>query len=211
MAFTLKGIKALLSENGLPVDNLDKAAEEICSRHNATLDSIKEERDGYKKDAETLATVKADLATAQKELEQLRNQPDDGYKAKYEKVKKDFDDFKTATENEKVLAAKKAAYTDLCKDAGLSDKGVAKAVKYADWSAVELDADGKIVSAADHIKAVKEEWAEHVVKEDTKGANTPNPPKGTGSSYKSKDEILAIKDDAARQKAIAENHELFGF
>lgn len=211
MAFSVKQIKAVLSENGMPADKLDSVAEDICSRHNAVLDSIKEERDGYKKDAETLATVQAELSTTKKELEGLKNQPDDGYKAKYEKEHKAFEDYKTATENEKVLAAKKAAYTEVCKDAGLNEKGVAKAVKYADWSSVELDDDGKVKDAKALIKTLKEEWAEHVTKTETKGSETPNPPGNNGGKHKTVDEIMAIKDDAERQRAIAENHELFGF
>lgn len=211
MAFTIKGIKALLSENELPVENLDKAAEEICSRHNATMESIKEERDGYRKDAETLADTKKALETAQAELKRLQEQPDDGYREKYEKEHQAFEDFKAAAQEEKLLAAKKSAYTELCKDAGLSEKGVAKAVKYADWKSVELDDDGSIKNANDHIRGLKEEWAEHVVKTTVEGANTPTPPGTSGGGYKSKDDILNIKDDAERQKAIAENHELFGF
>ena len=36
-------------------------------------------------------------------------------------------------------------------------------------------------------------------------------PTGSGKTYKSKDEIMAIKNTNERQKAIAENHEMFGF
>ena len=202
--FSVKQIKALLSEHGMPTEHLDAAAEEVCSRHNAVLDSIKEERDSYKKDAETLATV-------QKELNELKAKPVDEYKEKYEKLQKEYEDYKTATENEKVLAAKKAAYTEVCKDAGLNEKGVAKAVKYADWNTVELDEAGKVKDAKTLIKTLKEEWAEHVKKTETTGTKTENPPGNSGGQYKTRDEIMAIKDDNTRQKAIAENHELFGF
>lgn len=205
MAFSVKQIKAILSENGMPLEKVDAAAEEICSRHTAVLDSIKEERDGYKKDAETLASV-------QKELDALKGKPDDGYKEKYETLQKEYDEYKTKAETEKVMAAKKAAYEEVCKDAGLTEKGVAKAVKYADWNSVELDETGKVKDAKALIKSLKEEWSEHVMKSETKGAETATPPENkSGSNYKSRDEIMAIKDDAARQKAIAQNHELFGY
>ena len=36
-------------------------------------------------------------------------------------------------------------------------------------------------------------------------------PLQTGKPSKTKEEIFAIKDTDERQKAIAENHELFGF
>ena len=203
--FSVKQIKALLSEQGMPTEHLDAAAEEICSRHKAVLDSIIEERDGFKRDSETLATV-------QKELDELKAKPDDGYKDKYEKLKKEYDDYKDAAEKEKTLAAKKAAYTEVCKDAGLNEKGIAKAVKYADWDTVELDENGKVKDAKALIKSLKEEWAEHVTTTTTTGVKTENPPSaGGGSKYKNRDEIMAIKDDKERQKAIAENHEMFGF
>lgn len=172
MAFSIKQVKAILSEHGIPVENLDKAAEELCSRHKADLDSIKEERDGYRKDAETLAEVR-------KELDELKNKPDDGYKERYEKEHKDFSDYKESVEKEKTLEAKRAAYKEVCADAGLSEKGVAKAIKYADWDKIELDEDGKVKNPKDHIKALKEEWAEHITSEREKGAETSTPPGGT--------------------------------
>ena len=43
------------------------------------------------------------------------------------------------------------------------------------------------------------------------GANLGNPPANGGSVYKTKAEIMAIKDTAQRQAEIAKNHELFGF
>lgn len=48
MAFSVKQIKAILSEHNMPVDDLQAAAEELCERHVADLDSIKEQRDTAK-------------------------------------------------------------------------------------------------------------------------------------------------------------------
>lgn len=205
MAFSVKQVKAKLQEYGVPAEQLDAATEYFCAAHKTDLDAIREERDGYKKDAEAYAETK-------KELDALKAAPDDGYKAKYEKTKKDFEDFKSATEREKALAAKKAAYEEVCKDAGLNEKGVRKALKYADWDAVELDDAGKVKDAKAHIKALKEEWAEHVVTTTTTGANTPNPPANNGNAgkmklddlYKTDEKGKLIMSDADRQAAIAE-------
>ena len=204
MAFSVKQIKAILSENGMPVDNLDKVAEEICSRHAADLDSIKEERDALRKDSETLKSV-------QKELDELKSHPDDGFKEKYEKIKKDFDAFKTETEAEKTLTKKKVAFEEICKDAGLNEKGVAKAMKYTDWDSVELDDSGKVRDAKDHIKNLKEEWAEHISTETTTGANTPNPPINTSGAPKSREDIYKtdehgrfLMNASERQAALAQ-------
>lgn len=204
MAFSIKQTKAKLQEFGVPAEQLDAAAEYFCAAHKTDLDAIKEERDALKHEAETLAAV-------QKELDALKNQPDDGFKAKYEKVKAEYDKYKTDTENEKALAAKKAAYTEVCKDAGLNEKGVAKALKYADWNAVELDDSGKVKDAKNHIKALKEEWAENVEFVTTRGANTPNPPANNGGTLKSREDIYKtdergrfVMDATQRQAALAQ-------
>lgn len=204
MAFSIKQVKAKLQEYGVPAEQLDTAAEYFCSAHKTDLDSVIEQRDAYRKDAEKLPGVQA-------ELDKLKNAPDDGYKARYEKEHQDFEAYKKEAEAKETLAAKKAAYQEVCKDAGLNDKGIAKAIKYADWNSVELDDDGKIKDAKTHIKNLKEEWSEHIITDQARGANTPNPPTNSGGkTYKTKEEIYAIRDAAERQKAILDNHELFG-
>jgi DNA-binding transcriptional MerR regulator len=204
MSFSIKQIKSLLSEHGMPVDNLDKAAEEICGRHTADLESIKEERDEFKKSAGLYEAAK-------KELEALKANPDN-YKEKYEKAKKDFDAYKAEIAQEKEMAAKKAAYTEICKDAGLNEKGIAKAVKYADWSSIELDENGKIKDPKEHIKSIKEEWAEHVETSRVQGANTTTPPQNNGGgALKTRDDIYKtdehgrfLLDATQRQEALAQ-------
>ena len=57
MSFSVKQIKAILSNHNMPVEDLEGAAEEICSKHSADMDAIKEERDNLKQDAETLTSV----------------------------------------------------------------------------------------------------------------------------------------------------------
>ena len=63
----------------------------------------------------------------------------------------------------------------------MSEKGIEKAIKYAEWDKIELEADGKLKGASDHIKAVKEEWAEYVTTTTTTGAKTSNPPANNGT------------------------------
>ena len=75
---------------------------------------------------------------------------------------------------------------------------------------MELE-DGKIKDAKQHIKDVRDEWSELIVTQKNQGANTHNPPEGNGKAYSSKEEIMKIADAGERQKAIAENHDLFGF
>ena len=180
----------------------DEQIDTIIESHAETVDGLKAERDKYKANAEKLADV-------QEELNALKAKGDGGYKEKYDKLKTDFDNYKAEIENAKKLEAKKTAYRELIKDAGLSEKGAEKALKYAEWDKIEVE-DGKIKDSKEHMKALKEEWAEYVVKENTEGASVTNPPANNGSSkYSSKADIMKIKDTAERQKAIAENIDLF--
>lgn len=174
----------------------------IIESHAETVDGLKAERDKFKANAEKLTEVQA-------ELDVLKAKGDDGFKEKYDKLKVDFDNYKAEIENARKLEEKKNAYRDLIKDVGLSEKGAEKALKYADWNAIEVE-DGKIKDSKEHLKALKEEWAEYVVKEAETGASVTTPPANNGSSkYSDRAEIMKIKDTAARQKAIAENIDLF--
>ena len=129
----------------------------------------------------------------------------------YKALKADFDKYKAEVTEKETKAAKEAAYRSILKDANLSEKGVEKAIKYAEWDKIELDEDGKLKGANDHIKAVREEWAEYVTTTTTTGAKTSNPPANNGvKTGKTKEEIMAIRDPAVRQAEIAKNPEAFG-
>lgn len=195
MALTRK----LLSALGIEADKI----EQIIEAHTETVDALKHERDGFKSKADGYDKAMSEL-TALKEAAK-----DSG---DYAKLKKDFDDYKAGVEKEKSDTAKKAALQKIAKDAGLSEAGIAKAVKYTDLSGIELDEKGGVKDSKALLKSLREEWPEHIERAYVQGANTGNPPAGaSGKSYKTKDEIFAIKDDGERQRAIAENHELFGF
>ena len=196
MSLTRKMLKAM----GIEEEKIDQ----IIEAHSETVDSLKADRDSYKEDAEKLKDV-------QKELDDLKAKGDDGWKEKHDRLKEEFDQYKNDVQAKETKAAKEAAYRAILKDANLSEKGIEKAVKYADWDKIELGEDGKLKSANDHIKAVREEWAEYVTTTTTTGAKTSTPPanNGTGTG-KTKEEIMAIKDGAVRRAEMAKNPHLFG-
>lgn len=197
MALTRKFLSAL----GIEAEKID----EIITAHSETVDALKDQRDSYKEDAEKLPTV-------QKELDNLKksaDQKDDEWKPKYDKLKKEFDKYKEDIQNEKTMAAKKTAVEELAKDF-LSENGVAKALKYADWDSYELDEKGKLIDAKQHIKDLKEEWSDYVLKDDKKGADTKTPPTGNGGQtlsmadiYKKDDRGHYVMGAEQRQKEIA--------
>lgn len=196
--------RKFLSAFGIEEDKVD----EIIKAHTETVDALKEQRDSYKADAEKLPAV-------QKELDDLKAAAEKGdkdpYKVKYEALKEDFDKFKNEQKEKETHAKKESAYRALLEEAGISEKRIASVLKVSDVDAIEFAEDGK-VKDADTLKAsIKEEWEDFIVTKETQGAPTATPPAGSGKTYKSKDEIMEIKDVKERQTAIADNHELFGF
>ena len=200
MSLTRKMLKAM----GIEEEKIDQ----IIEAHSETVDSLKADRDSYKEDSEK-------LKAAQKELDDLKAKGDDGWKEKHDRLKAEFDQYKNDVQEKETHSKKVEAYKAILKDANLSEKGIEKAIKYAEWDKIELDADGKLKGANDHIKAVREEWAEYVTTTTTTGAKTSTPPANNGCAKLTKAEIYA-KDEhgryklstAERQKALAENPEL---
>lgn len=197
MALTRKFLSAM----GIEADKVD----EIITAHTEVTDALKTERDKYKKDAEELPKVQAQLDDALKK-------GDDAYKEKYEKEHKEFEDYKKAQDAEALQRKKKSAYKEILKEAGIQDKRIDAVLKVSGdvINKIELDDDGKVKGADELTKAAASEWPEFIAKEETHGTNTQSH-EGSGSGGMSKEDIMKIKDDTERQKAIAENHELFGF
>ena len=179
---------------------------QICDLHTSSMDGL----------PETIKELKGKLKAAEQERDAAKAKvPADGEetisKAEYDKLKVEFDQYKNDVQAKETKAAKEAAYRAILKDANLSEKGIEKAVKYADWDKIELGEDGKLKGANDHIKAVREEWAEYVTTTTTTGAKTSTPPANNGGKTgKTKEEIMAIRDPAVRQAEIAKNPEAFG-
>ena len=179
---------------------------QICDLHTSSMDGL----------PETIKELKGKLKVAEQERDAAKAKvPVDGEetisKAEYDKLKGEFDNYKKDVEAKETHNKKVEAYKAILKDANLSEKGIEKAVKYAEWDKIELDADGKLKGANDHIKAAREEWAEYVTTTTTTGAKTSTPPANNGGKTgKTKEEIMAIRDPAVRQAEIAKNPEAFG-
>ena len=165
MALTRK----MLSAMGIDADKIDQ----IIEAHAETVNGLKDEVAKYKAEAEKLPGV-------QKELDDLKKSSEG---KDYEKLLKEYEDYKTEVQNKETQAAKEKAYRAALKDANLTEKGVEKAVKYADWNSVEVDDDGTLKDAKNHIKAVREEWAEYITKTQQQGAQTATPPQGQGENH----------------------------
>ena len=195
MALTRKMLKAMSIE--------DEKIDQIVDAHAESIEALKAERDTYKADAEKLAAV-------QKELDELKKDGGDWQK-KYEEEHSALEALKTDITTKETKTAKEKAYRELLKESGVSEKRIDAIIKITDIDALELGENGKIKDSSAKIEQIKTEYADFIVTSTTTGANTANPPANGGSGTgKTKEEILAIKDGAARRQAMADNPSLFG-
>lgn len=178
----------------------DEQVSAIIDAHAESIDALKQQRDDYKADADRLKDV-------QKELDALKSGKD--WKAEHDKLKKSFDDYKAEIAGKETLAAKQTAFRKLLTAENIPGKFHDRIIKMTDFSGMELDGDA-LKDADAQRKAINTDWGEYKAAAETRGAKVDTPPT-TGKVTRTKDEILAIKDTAQRQQAIAENHELFGF
>ena len=213
-----------LSAMGIEGDKVD----EIINAHVETVEQIKNERDEakrqlsdalkqvdtYKAEAERIPDLEADI-------KKLKDAADSGepdpFEAKYndlkaenEKLKAEYDQYKADVEAKETTAKKRDAYRGLLKEAGVADKRLEAILKVADLSTIEFNKDGSVKEAEKIKESIQEEWADFIEHTGQQGAEVNTPPSNTGGG-KTRQEIMSIKDRAERQRAIAENRELFGF
>lgn len=169
MSLTRKMLKAMGIE--------EEKIEQIIEEHAETVNALKQQRDQYKVDAEKLPGVQKELDDLKEAAEKDGENP---YKAKYEDLQQQFDDYKADVSAKETKAKKTAAYRKLLKDAKVSEKRLDSILKLSPVDDVELDDNGEIKDAADVKKKIEEEWSDFIVTEETHGADSNNPPGGSG-------------------------------
>jgi len=195
-------LRKYVGEDGnIPADSIMKAAHAISSsvgrafvdrkRYNAKLDEIArlEEEKGNAEDSATKAKKWED---------------------KYTKEHDAFEKYKADTEAKATLSAVKAAFKKLLTEEHIDPKRHEAILRATSFDGKKLDKDGKLEGEAELRKGINDEWADFKVTTHTEGAKVATPPANKGPAKKTVDEIMAIKNTAERQRAIAENHELFG-
>lgn len=165
----------------------------------------------YKAKLEEIDALKTDKKTAEDSAMTAEK-----WKTKYEALKGDFDAYKGEQARKESRAAKEAAYRSLLKSVGISEKRIDSVLRVSDVDSVELDEKGQIKGASDLAKSIKADWEDFIVTTETKGAETSTPPANHSGSAMTKADIFRtddrgryVMDTEARQKAIAENIELF--
>lgn len=180
----------------------DEQIETIIEAHSETVDALKDERDRFKADAESLPGLR-------KELEALKGS-DGGFEKKYNDLKDEFEQYKSEQSAAAEKNAKETAYKEMLKEAGVSERRIATILRVTNLNEIKLDKDGKLKDHDKLVEDAKSEWSDFIDTKHVEGADTKNPPETT-SGKPTKEEIMKIKDTSERQQKIAENHELFGF
>ena len=208
MALTRRSLTAM----GIDAEKID----EIIALHAETVEALKEQRDGYKSEAdkakEELSGVQKDMDATKTELDGLKEAQgkDAPYKQKYEDLKQEYESYKTGIEEKEAKGKVSEAYKAILKEAKIADKYIPVIMKATDLSGFKLDENGNLEGAKEAKEKAASEWAEFVEKTSAKGTNTSNPPKNTGGSDMTVEEIDAIKNTAERQKAMYEHRDLYG-
>lgn len=179
----------------------DEQVTAVMDEHVSVTDALKQQRDAFKADAEKVPALNQQIAALEAEK---------GYKKMYEDEHTAHEALKQKIVDDEAAAKVKAAYRQMLIDEKINEKHVGAIMRLTDFTDIKLDKDGKLKDEESLRENVRKEWDEYIPKTYEIGAHVSTPPAG-GKAVKTKEEIFAIKDTAERQKAIAENHELFGF
>ncbi len=207
MALTKAQVREILSQAGTPEDKIKEATESIISGHTSSIEALREERDKLREDVDKYKEFETKYNDTQKALEEAEKKIS-GEKD-YDALKTEYDAYKAKISAEKSKAAKETAYKAVLSELGIADKRISAILKVTDLDKVDLDKDGAIKDKDALSKSLREEWDDFIPKQHTQGATTANPKSNTGGQKMTKEDIYAIKDPIARQKAISENIELF--
>lgn len=195
MALTRKLLKGM----GLTDEQVDT----IIEAHTDTVDGLKADVSKYKADAEKLPGV-------QKQLDDLKAAGDGGYKEKFEKERKAFEDYKADITAKETKAAKEKAVRAYFESKNITGANLDLAMRGCGEEMAALEMDGDKIKDTKSLDAlIGGTYKSLVSTTQTKGANPATPPANTGGGAMTKDQIMQIKDRAERRAAIAANINLF--
>ena len=162
MALTRKLLKGM----GLTDEQVDT----ISEAHTDTVDGLKADVSKYKSDAEKLSTV-------EKELNDLRAMGDGGYKEKYEKEHKAFEDYKADVTAKESKAAKEKAVRAYFESKNITGANLDLAMRGCGEEMAALEMDGEKIKDTKILDALVDGTYKGLVSTtQTKGANPANPP-----------------------------------
>ena len=162
MSITRKMLKGM----GLTEDQQDT----ILEPHTETVNEIKAERDRLKADAEKLPGV-------QKQLDDLKAAGDGGYKEKFEKERKYFEDYKADITAKETKAAKEKAVRAYFESKNITGANLDLAMRGCGTEMAALEMDGEKIKDTTSLDALLTGTYKGLISTSkTKGANPANPP-----------------------------------
>lgn len=165
MALTRKMLKAM--------DIDDEKIELIIDAHSDTVSALKSERDSYKTDAANATAYKSELDKANRKLADYEG--DSSYKEKYDDLQQQFTTYKNEQAKKQTHDAKKSAYRNLLKNAGVAENRLDTVLKVSDFDGLKTNDDGSFVDADTLTESIKNEWRDFIVVQGTNGATVPDP------------------------------------
>lgn len=198
MALTRKLLKGM----GLTDEQIDT----IIEAHTDTVNGLKDQISTYKADAEKLPGV-------QKELDDLKKDSSgNDYKAKYEKEKKDFQEYKDGVAAKESAAAKEKAARAYFQGKGIPAESMALVIRGAKAEIDGLELDGEKIKDASALDSLLDgDYKGLIGRAKKTGTETETPPDTSGGAksraeiYKKDDKGRYILSAAERQKALAES------
>ena len=162
MALTRKSLKAM----GLTDEQVDS----IIEMHTDTVDGLKADVSKYKSDSEKLAGV-------EKELNDLKAMGDGGYKEKYEKEHKAFEDYKADVTAKESKAAKEKAVRAYFGSKNITGSNLDLAMRGCGEEMAALVMDGDKIKDTTSLDALVDGTYKALVStEHMQGANPATPP-----------------------------------
>lgn len=178
----------------------EKAIESIIEAHSETVTGLKADRDKYREQAEKVPDL-------QRQLEEAKAASDDGeWEQKYNEEHQAFEDYKAQVATERADAEKAQAYRGMLMAAGIDPKRIDAIMRVTDLSEVEME-DGKLKEAGKLEEAAKEEWADFVLKQVTKGSNPATPPEHNDNVPEGADPEIARRMQERHERMFGKTSE----
>lgn len=183
--------------------------------HMETVNALQAKIDESKGNSGELAKAKAELEQAKKDLKAANDKvtayEKDDYKGKYESEKAAREKLESDIANKETNAKKDNALEALLKDKKYSDEAAKLIVRKGGYTdKIELDENGGVKNADSILGDVQNDFSMFTPKISNQVVNPAAPPANSGGTKKpTKEEIMNIKNTEERQRAMAQNMELF--
>ena len=193
MALSKAKVREILSAAGVDSEHMSTAVDAIIDGNVASIEALREDVAKYKADAEKLEAV-------QKELDELKANKGDDYKAKYEAEKKAFADYKADQTAKETKTAKEKAARAYLEGKSITGDNLDIAMMAVSGLIDGLDLDGENIKDTKSLDdLVSGKLARLVVTQKEKGANPANPQQNHSGALKTREEIYA-KDEKGNYK-----------